>query len=237
MSALPKLYLTPEQYLRQERKSVTKHEYYRGEIFALAGASRQHNLITTNVSSELSTQLKKRSDTVYACAMRVKIDETGLYTYPDVVVVCGKARFEDKEQDTLLNPTVVVEVLSKSTEAYDRGTKFKNYRALPSLTEYVLIAQDTYHIEHYVRQADNQWLLSEVDDPAGIVELPTIQCSLLLSEVYDKVEFAPEADHYTQVRMEIGFSSWFQHSSTIERVGYSNTSLKKASHATRLFSW
>ena len=108
------------------------------------------------------------------------------------MVVCGKAQFEDKEQDTLLNPTVVVEVLSKSTEAYDRGTKFKNYRTIPSLTEYVLIAQDAYHIEHYVRQPDNQWLLSEVDDPEGVVELPTIQCSLLLNEVYDKVEFAPE---------------------------------------------
>jgi len=195
MSALPKLYLTPEQYIRQERNSDTKHEYYGGEIFVLAGVSRQHNLITLNVSSELSTRLKKRSDTVYSCAMRVKIEQAGLYTYPDVVVVCGKAQFEDKEQDTLLNPTVIVEVLSKSTEAYDRGTKFKNYRTLPSLTEYILIAQDTYHIEHYVRQADNQWLLSEVDDPQGVVELPTIQCSLRLSEVYDKVEFASEADH------------------------------------------
>ena len=194
MSALPKLYLTPEQYLHQERKSDAKHEYYGGEIFALAGASRQHNLITTNVIRELSTQLKKRACTVYPSDLRVKISETGLYTYPDVVVVCGKAQFEDKEQDTLLNPTVVVEVLSKSTEAYDRGTKFKNYRALPSLTEYVLIAQDTHHIEHYLRQADNQWLLSEVDDPQGVVELPTIQCSLLLSEVYDKVEFAPEVE-------------------------------------------
>ncbi|MFN8486261.1 MAG: Uma2 family endonuclease [Caldilineaceae bacterium] len=194
MSALPKLYLSPEQYLVQERKSLTKHEYYAGEIFALAGASRQHNLIVLNVGAELRTQLKKRSCTVYPSDLRVKIEPIDLYTYPDVVVVCGKAQFDDKEQDTLLNPTVIVEVLSKSTEAYDRGTKFKNYRTLPSLTEYILIAQDAYHIEHYVRQTDNQWLLSEVDDPEGVVELPTIQCSLLLGEVYDKVEFAPEAD-------------------------------------------
>ena len=105
MSALPKFYLTPEQYLDQERKSDAKHEYYGGEIFALAGASRQHNLIMLNVGAELRTQLKKRACTVYPSDLRVKISETGLYTYPDVVVVCGKAQFEDKEQDTLLNPT------------------------------------------------------------------------------------------------------------------------------------
>src|SRR5690349_3017699 len=102
MSALPKLYLSPEQYLVQERKSLTKHEYYAGEIFALAGASRQHNLIVLNVGAELRTQLKKRSCTVYPSDLRVKIEQVGLYTYPDVVVVCGKAQFEDKEQDTLL---------------------------------------------------------------------------------------------------------------------------------------
>lgn len=192
MAALPTLYLSPEQYLIQERKSDDKHEYYAGEIFALTRASQQHNLIIGNMISELSLQLKKCVGTVYACAMRAKIAQVGLYTYPDVVVVCGKAEFEDKEQDTLLNPTVVVEVLSKSTEAYDRGTKFKNYCTLSSLTEYILIAQDAYHIEHYVRQTDNQWLLSEVDDPDGLVELPTIQCYLLLNEVYDKVEFARE---------------------------------------------
>jgi len=194
MAAPSTLHLSPEQYLIQERKSADKHEYYAGEIFALTRANQQHNLIVGNVSSELSLQLKKRVDTVYACAMRVKIEQVGLYTYPDVVVVCGKAQFEDKEQDTLLNPTVIVEVLSKSTEAYDRGAKFKNYRTLPSLTEYILIAQDAHHIEHYIRQADNQWLLSEVDDPDGAVDLPTIQCHLLLHEVYDKVEFAPEAE-------------------------------------------
>ena len=121
--------------------------------------------------------------------MRVKIPATGLYTYPDVTVMCGKAQFEDLDRDTLLNPTVIVEILSKSTEGYDRGKKFQNYRMLESLTEYILIAQDAVHIEHYVRQPDNQWLLSEVKDLSAVVELPTIQCTLALIDVYDKVDF------------------------------------------------
>lgn len=121
--------------------------------------------------------------------MRVKIPAMGLYTYPDVVVVCGKPQFEDEENDTLLNPTVIVEVLSKSTENYDRGRKFENYRRLESLTEYLLIAQDRPYIEHYMRQADNQWLLSETKELQDVIELPTIECKLALADVYDKVDF------------------------------------------------
>ena len=139
MSSQIQKHYTPEEYLALERQAQYKSEYYAGEIFAMAGASRWHNLIVTNVLRELSLQLKGRPCTTYPSAMRVKISPTGLYTYPDVTVVCGAARFEDTQQDTLLNPTLIVEVLSESTEAYDRGGKFAHYRKLNSLLEYVLI--------------------------------------------------------------------------------------------------
>ena len=120
--------------------------------------------------------------------MRAKVSPTGLYTYLDVTVVCGEAQFEDEQVDTLLNPTVIVEVLSPSTESRDRGWKFEQYRKLESLMEYVLIAQDKYHVEHYVRQPDNTWLLSETDDLQDTIHLPSINCGLALADVYEKVE-------------------------------------------------
>jgi Uma2 family endonuclease len=193
VSTNPKLYLTPAEYLAVERKQKYKSAYWNGELYAMAGASEGHNLITANVIAELGMQLRGRSCKVYPSAMRVQIKATGLYTYPDVVVVCGKPQFEDEEADTLLNPTVVVEVLSKSTETYDRGKKFENYRTLDSLTEYVMIAQDRVHVEHYVRQQDNQWLLSETKELQDVIELPTIQCTLTLIDVYDKVDFQPRS--------------------------------------------
>jgi Uma2 family endonuclease len=188
VAATPKIYLTPAEYLALERKHEYKSEYWNGELYAMAGASERHNLITANVVIELGTQLRGRSCKVYPNDMRVKVSVTGLYTYPDVVVVCGKPQFEDEDHDTLLNPTVIVEVLSKSTETYDRGRKFENYRALDSLSEYVMIAQDRVHIEHYVRQPDNQWLLSEAKELQDVIDLPTIQCTLALADVYDKVD-------------------------------------------------
>jgi Uma2 family endonuclease len=193
MSAHPKIYLTPAEYLAFERKCESKNEYWAGQVFAMAEASERHNLIETNVVSALHTQLRGRSCKVYPSDMRIKIPATGLYTYPDVTVMCDKAQFEDIDRDTLLNPTVIVEILSKSTENYDRGKKFQNYRTLESLTEYILIAQDAVHIEHYIRQSDNQWLLSEAKDLSAVVELPTIQCTLALIDVYDKVDIEPPA--------------------------------------------
>lgn len=191
MSAQPQIRLTPAEYLAFERKCEFKNEYWAGQVFAMSGASERHNLIETNVVSALHTQLRGRSCKVYPSHMRVKIPATGLYTYPDVTVMCGKAQFEDIDRDTLLNPSVIVEILSKSTEGYDRGKKFQNYRTLESLTEYVLIAQDAVHIEHYIRQPDNQWLLSEAKDLSAVAGLPTIQCSLVLIDVYDKVDLEP----------------------------------------------
>ncbi len=189
MSTQPQTYLTPEEYLAFEREAEVKHEYYAGETFPFAGASRQHNLIVANVIRELGIEVKGRSCEVYPSDMRVKISPTGLYTYPDVTVVCGEARFDDEHSDTLLNPTVIVEVLSPSTAGYDRGEKFEHYRKLESLQAYLVIAQDRHHVEHWGRQSDNQWLLSETDSLEDTMELPSIACRLLVTDLYEKVEF------------------------------------------------
>ncbi|GAA5526450.1 Uma2 family endonuclease [Herpetosiphon gulosus] len=179
--------MTIEEYLAGERTSPAKHEFLNGQVYALAGASRNHNLIVVNLIAELHSQLKQRSCSVFPSDLRIKISATGLYTYPDVSVVCGETWFDDSHQDTLLNPTLIIEVLSPSTEHYDRGGKFQHYRQIPSLREYLLVAQDPYHIEHYSRQAANQWLLSEIDDPQAVLELRSIQCRLTVQEVYAKI--------------------------------------------------
>ena len=180
--------LTPEDYLAIERGAEFKSEYFNGEIFAMAGASRAHNTIVLNTGSEIRRYLKNRPCKAYVNDMRVKVSPTGLYTYPDLVVVCGKEQFEDTQLDTLLNPTLIIEVLSDSTEAYDRGRKFEHYRHLDSLIEYVLIAQHRPHVESYRRQPDHQWLLTECHGLEGTLRLQSIDCDLALAEVYDKVE-------------------------------------------------
>lgn len=188
MSSRPKEYVAPEEYLALERKSEYKSEYFDGEVFAMGGASPRHVLIATNVASELRAQLKQRPCTVYSADLRVRVSPTGLYTYPDVVVVCGNPRFADDQRDTLVNPTLIVEVLSKSTKDYDRGEKFEQYRTLESLKEYVLIGQSKHHVELCVRQPDNSWLLSETNLTEESVELESIGCILRLTEIYDKVD-------------------------------------------------
>jgi len=187
MTSVPKRYVTPEEYLAQERRAEFRSEYFRGEIFAMSGASREHNLIAGNLNAEARNQLRDRPCEVYQSDMRVKVSSTGLYTYPDVVVVCGEPRFEDAEVDTLLNPTVLFEVLSETTENYDRGKKFEHYRTLPSLQEYVLVAQDKCHVEQFTRQPDNRWLLWETGNLEGVLSLPSIGCELKLADVYAKV--------------------------------------------------
>jgi Uma2 family endonuclease len=142
MSAANTDFITAAEYLEIERKAEIKSEYIAGRTYAMSGASRQHNLITANTLSEIHPQLRGRNCEAFVSDMRVKVSPTGMYTYPDDVAVCGEARFEDSHMDTLLNPTVIVEVLSGSTEAYDRGEKFAHYRRLESLREYVLVAQD-----------------------------------------------------------------------------------------------
>jgi Uma2 family endonuclease len=188
LSRQAKKFVTPDEYLALERQAEYKNEYFDGEVFAMVGASRKHNLISLNVASELRAQLRGHECEVYQSDMRVRIPSANVYTYPDAVVVCGEPRFEDAAADTLLNPTVIVEVLSKSTETYDRGAKFSYYRTLESVAEYLLIAQDEFHVEHYVRQADGRWMLADIRAPESSVGLDSIRRSLPLRDVYEKVE-------------------------------------------------
>lgn len=184
-------YISSEEYLRRERLAEYKSEYLNGEIFAMTGASRQHNRVTVNISSSLNAQLRGRTCEVYAVDMRLKVRASGLYTYPNVAVVCGEPEFEDSEFDTLLNPTVLFEVLSQSTERYDRMAKTFYYRSIDSLVEHVLVAQHKVHVEQFVRQTSGEWLLIEYTSPEQIVTLASIECSLQLTDVYDKVSFDP----------------------------------------------
>lgn len=177
---------TAEEYLALERSATYKSEFHNGQIYAMTGASREHNLVSGNIYRELSLQLKKRPCEAYVNDMRVKAVEARSYHYPDIAVVCATPQFEDAHGDTLLNPTLLIEVLSSSTEAYDRGGKFAHYRKIPSLREYLLVSQDQAHIERYLRQND-AWVLSEALGVEATMRLESIDCVLSLREVYDKV--------------------------------------------------
>lgn len=185
--AQPQHRYTPVEYLALEREASRKSEFVDGQIFALAGASRRHNLITANVIRELGSQLRRQPCEVYPSDMRVKVSSSGLYTYPDIVVVSGEPEFEDAELDTLLNPTALIEVLSKSTADYDRGQKFEQYRTLPSLREVLFVAQDSIHLVHYRRRKDGTWILSETRDPEVFLSMPAIAAEISVAEMYAKV--------------------------------------------------
>ena len=188
-TAAAKTYLTPEQYLAMERKSEVKHEYDRGRIIAMAGASREHNLIALNVASAIHIGLRDRPCEAYAGDMRVRVED-GRYVYPDVVVACGEPRFEDGEVDTLLNPTLIVEVLSPSTEDRDLGRKLNQYKTIESLQEIVIINQDEVRIKLYTKREGN-WVPSELDDLAATLRLESIGCGVPLREVYARVKASP----------------------------------------------
>ena len=188
-SAVAQTYLTPEEYLAFERKEAYKNEYINGQIVPMSGASFAHNFITANIACQLHNQLMERECQICISRMRVKTSKTGSYFYPDVVVVCGEPVPEDNIFDTLLNPTVIVEVLSPSTEIYDRGEKFEHYQQIASLKDYVLISQDKVHIEHYCRQGTG-WLRTEFQGLEAVLPLLSIDCELRLQDVYRRVEVA-----------------------------------------------
>ena len=188
MSAVPESYLTPKEYLSIERKAEYKSEYSDGEMYAMSGASREHNLISLNFASELRAQLRGKPCETYTSDMRVRISPPRRYLYPDVVVACGEAEFDDDTVDTLVNPVLVVEVLSPSTENYDRSTKFNWYRRIESLQEYVLVSQNTPRVERFVKRAEG-WMYSDVDGLNAAIHLESIDCELSLSEIYDRVTF------------------------------------------------
>lgn len=190
MSTQAKRRYTPEEYLAIERASECRHEFYRGEMFEMAGASRAHSLIGVNLTGELRGALKGTPCEVHAGEMRVRVSATGLYPYPDASIVCEGAKFADDHLDTLLNPLVIFEVLSPSTEAYDRGKKFEHYRTIDSFCEYVLVAQDAYRVEHFARQDDGSWRMTVMNGLESVLELPAVSCRLPLREIYARVELS-----------------------------------------------
>jgi Uma2 family endonuclease len=186
--AKPKNLYAPEKYLEMERLSETRHEYAEGEIYAMAGGNRRHNGISANVIRLLGTGLLERDCTVYGSDMRIKIPAVEKYTYPDIVAVCGEETFEDEIEDTLLNPTLIVEVLSKSTEAYDRGAKFEYYQTIESFQEYILITQEPFRVEQFVRKESNVWTYFEFRKPDDVVKLNSIDCEISLRDIYHKIQ-------------------------------------------------
>lgn len=193
MSAIPKKKrLTEDEYLVIERDAEFKSEFFNGEMFAMAGASRQHNNLQSNLQGELFARLKSGKCRVYGSDARVKVKRTGLYTYTDVVIACHP-EFEQKlGLDILVNPQVIFEILSKSTEGYDRGTKFQQFQRLPSVKEYVLVSQDRMVIERYVRQADETWVLKTFDNLDGQFSLATVKVRIPMADIYRGVELSEE---------------------------------------------
>jgi len=193
MSLQPKPILTFDDWLANERAAIEQRsEYLDGEVFAMTGAREQHNLIVTNLIGELHPQMKGRPCRIYANDMKVRIRTANAGTYPDLVALCGEHEFLDDRRDLLLNPTLIIEVLSNSTEAYDRGGKFAIYRQIPSLKEYLLVSQYRVAVEHFSRGADDRWSFRDFTARDATVTLESVGCTLRLAEVYDKVDLEPD---------------------------------------------
>lgn len=187
MSTQAKTLLTPQEYLEREHKAKFRSEYLAGEVFAMAGASKEHCRLVWNILASLHPQLRGTSCEVGSTDMRVRVAPSGLYTYPDVIVFCGGGRFEEAETDTLLNPTVIFEVLSPSTQDYDRGKKFEMYSQLDSLAEYILVSQDRVCIARHTRQSGGGWVFWESIDLEDSIELVSIHATLKVAHIYERV--------------------------------------------------
>lgn len=186
MSSLPSYYLSPEEYLAIERRAEYKSEYVDGVMYAMAGGSERHNLIAGNLITELNVQLRAAPCRVYPSDLKVRVPNSKRFFYPDVSVVCGETQFADDEKDVVLNPVLVVEVLSESTAAFDRGKKFQSYQQIESLEEYLLVSQDEFVVEHYLRQEDSHWLYTKVSGLDNAITLPNMKCQLSLKDMYNK---------------------------------------------------
>ncbi len=183
--------ITPQEYLIRERQASTKSEFYQGEVFAMGGGSANHSLIAANFVGEVRNALKDKPCTVFNSDLRVQVQATGLYTYPDATIVCGELEFDDDQRDTMINPTVIAEVLSDSTEKYDRGKKSNHYPQITSLKELILIAQDRPHVERFTRQPNGDWLFHEQKEMTADFELKSLGISVAMSELYRGVKFEP----------------------------------------------
>jgi Uma2 family endonuclease len=189
VSAPKPRYVTPEAYLEAERKAAFRSEYFCGEIVAMSGSSPRHGTITVNVTGEIRSQLKGTPCQAFSNDVKIRTLPNGMFSYPDLSVVCGELQYHDEKQDVITNPRVIVEVLSPSTESMDRGRKWIQYQQIASLTDYLLIAQDQPYIEHFSRQADNQWLYNAVSGLKAILTIASIGCTLAISEVYHRVQW------------------------------------------------
>lgn len=187
MSAIPTTLISEKEYLEEERKALNKSEYYRGEVFAMAGATKEHNKIVASIIIAVGQYLKEKKCSLFPSDLRVYNSENTLFTYPDVTIVCGEEEYLDNEYDTLLNPTVLFEVLSPSTESYDRGIKFKLYRSIPSLKNYVLISSTEYAAEVYTQIENNEWRLNTVKGKDSHIYISAIDYNLSLEDVYSQV--------------------------------------------------
>lgn len=182
-------YISPEQYLEMERASEVKHEYYNGEVYAMAGVSLKHNIIAANLNVNIPSHLKGKNCRMYGSDLRIHIPENSLYTYPDFSIICGKPETTDSFADNVINPSVIIEILSKSTENYDRGKKFALYRSIKTLKEYILIDSKSILVELFVRQNNNSWNLTEYKQLSDSFHISTIKLTLQLSDIYEDVSF------------------------------------------------
>jgi Uma2 family endonuclease len=189
MSTQPKSFITPEEYLAMERKAEYKSEYLDGEVFAMSGVKRAHSLIAANVLAELRDGLRKRQCEAHGSDLRVRTFARH-YCYPDVSAFCGEPQFLDGQLDTLLNPSLIVEVVSPSTEAYDRGRKFEFYQAIEVLRDYLLLASDRMHGDLYTRQSDGTWVRRSFSAPEDVIRIASIDCALKLADIYEKADFS-----------------------------------------------
>lgn len=188
MDRIPEQYLSLEEYFKFDEASEIRHEYFQGAIFAMTGASENHNLISMAVGRNIDIQLDGKPCRPYPGDFRLKIEAVNLYTYPDVSVICDETQLADGRRDTFTNPTILIEVLSESTEAYDRGKKFAFYRTISSLQEYILIVQEKPHVERY-RRTNHGWLFTEYYMLDAVVVLDSIGCTLSLADIYKRVSF------------------------------------------------
>src|SRR2546421_7497242 len=193
MSAQTKPRYTLEEYFELERKSEERYEYWDGEVFCMSGVSPEHDQIESNLNFHLRAKLTGRNCRVFLANMRIKVPSAPPYRYADLSALCGEAQFEEiGGVRAVTNPTLMIEVLSSSTEAYDRGDKFTHYQSIPSFREYLLVAQHRPHVTHLVKQLDGSWIHSEHNDLSAVVKLTSLNCELPMSEVYENISFASD---------------------------------------------
>lgn len=190
MSAQPKLRFTLEEYLEMDRNSDERLEYWDGEVFSMSGVSDEHSQIEVNLIVSLDTRLSERGCRVFPADMRIKVPSLPPYRYGDVSALCGEPQFEEIDGvDVLINPALIIEILSKSTEARDRGKKFTHYKSIPSFSEYLLVSQNSPNVSQFIRQGDGFWLHREFNSLEDLVKLAFCDCELSLREIYRRVKF------------------------------------------------